>query len=575
MNAERLRSPFESTRARVLAVALLSGAIAQLILSASAADAPPGGAAGGVKLELGEPVERALGRGETHVFVVDVPNERVVSGVVEQRGIDVVVRVLDPTGAVVATIDSPNGPQGPEPWTAGKRNKAAGAWRIEVSPFAPDSGSGRYEASITEVITAYELAERRAKRAYESPRMRRLWSEVQSEGAGAIDRFSKEMNGRAPMVEPVEGDSKGDVLLTFAWRGQPEDGYLAVVGPSIAAASESPMRRFEGTDLFFLTARVPKDSRFTYGFRQGTPLTGLSFDRARELRPAMEPDRWSARQFFGGSFLELPDAPAQPFAERADGVRQGRIEETSIPSKILGEDRKVGVYLPPGFDPAAGPYPYVIVFDGEVSGLPGTTLLPVPTILDNLIAKGKVPPTLAVLVDTHGKRERDLAMSAPFAEFLAKELAPWAQREYRAAEDPARATLAGVSLGGLAAAYGAFHHPEVFGNALSQSGSFWFTPGARQVAATHHLEPGALIREIRDAPKKPLKIWMEVGIFEGMGDGLVGGGMIVQNRHLRDVLLSKGYDVSYREFSGGHDYACWRGSLADGLIALVGAPPRP
>ena len=104
--------------------------------------------------------------------MVDVPKDHVVSGVVEQKGIDLVVRVLDPTGAVVATIDSPNGPQGPEPWTAGKKNKAAGAWRIEVSPFAPDAGTGRYEASITEVITAHELAERRAMQSYESPRMR-------------------------------------------------------------------------------------------------------------------------------------------------------------------------------------------------------------------------------------------------------------------------------------------------------------------------------------------------------------------------------------------------------------------
>jgi enterochelin esterase-like enzyme len=28
--------------------------------------------------------------------------------------------------------------------------------------------------------------------------------------------------------------------------------------------------------------------------------------------------------------------------------------------------------------------------------------------------------------------------------------------------------------------------------------------------------------------------------------------------------------VIYSEFDGGHDYFCWRGSLADGLIALLG-----
>jgi enterochelin esterase family protein len=525
-----------------------------------------------VKLEQGKPIERALGRGETHAYSIDVPQGHVVSGVVEQRGVDLAVRVLDPTGAVVATVDSPNGTHGPEPWMAGKKGKAAGLWRIEVSPFAPDSATGRYEASITEITTERELARRRAERAYPSPRMRKLWSELEAEGAAAIERFSKEMQGHAPLVEPTADDSK-DVLLTFMWRGKPENGYIALVGPSITGDGESPMRRFEETDLLFFTARVPKDSRFTYYFLQGSPLTGLAPEQAKGLRPSIEPDPWNPREFLGSSFVELPDAPAQPFAARVDGAPQGRIVETSIPSAILGEDRKVGVYLPPGFDPAAGPYPYVIVFDGEVSGLPGMSLIPAPTILDNLIAKGKVPPMLAVLVASQATRERDLPMSPPFAEFLAKELAPWVRREYRASDHPAKATLAGVSFGGLAAAYCAFHHPDVFGNALSQSGSFWFTPGARQAAALHHLEPGALIREIRDAPKKSVRLWMEVGIYEGPGGGLGGANMLAQNRHMRDVLLSKGYDVSYREFSGGHDYASWRGSFADGLIALASARP--
>jgi enterochelin esterase-like enzyme len=104
---------------------------------------------------------------------------------------------------------------------------------------------------------------------------------------------------------------------------------------------------------------------------------------------------------------------------------------------------------------------------------------------------------------------------------------------------------------------------------LSQSGAFWFSPGAQEVATPYSIEAGGLMREVVAAPAKPLRFWMEVGIFEGGGVPLAGANQLAQTRHMRDVLIAKGYDVSYHEYAGGHNWASWRGTFAEGLIDLA------
>ena len=65
---------------------------------------------------------------------------------------------------------------------------------------------------------------------------------------------------------------------------------------------------------------------------------------------------------------------------------------------------------------------------------------------------------------------------------------------------------------------------------------------------------------------KPIRFFIESGLNESGRPS-----MVIVNRHFRNVLLAKDYEiVKYDEFNGGHEYLNWRGSLADGLIALIG-----
>ncbi len=77
---------------------------------------------------------------------------------------------------------------------------------------------------------------------------------------------------------------------------------------------------------------------------------------------------------------------------------------------------------------------------------------------------------------TAKERNRELPCNPSFVDFLVQELPPWVRERYHVTTDPAKTIVAGQSYGGLAAAYAGFCHSDVFGNALSQSGSFWWKP---------------------------------------------------------------------------------------------------
>ena len=232
----------------------------------------------------------------------------------------------------------------------------------------------------------------------------------------------------------------------------------------------------------------------------------------------------------------------------------------------MKNERQVSVYTPAGYH-ANGRYALMVLFD-EGAYL---TNVPTPTILDNLIAAGKIPPTVAVLVANPGQtRTKELTPNPQFAEFLAKELVPWVHAHYTVTNDPRLTVVGGSSFGGIAAVYAGLRHSEIFGNVLCQSGSFWWAPDHADFAdfdAT--TETGWLAKEFIKSPKLKLKFWMDAGVFEVDMTG-TGGAILEPSRHMRDVLLAKGYDVSYHQYASGHDYLNWRGTLGEGLIALIG-----
>ncbi|MDF2674936.1 MAG: hypothetical protein K0R09_3204, partial [Clostridiales bacterium] len=163
---------------------------------------------------------------------------------------------------------------------------------------------------------------------------------------------------------------------------------------------------------------------------------------------------------------------------------------------------------------------------------------------DNLIAEEKIPPIVTIFIDSSKAREEELSCNDTFGDFIVKDLLPWVRVNYSISNKADESIIGGISMGGLTAAYLGLKHSEVFGNVLSQSGSYWYKPEDYE-----GFEPDCwLSTQFKSIDKLPLKFYINVGVLEHKED------MIGTNIKLRDVLKSKGYKVDYEEFKSGHDY---------------------
>lgn len=400
----------------------------------------------------------------------------------------------------------------------------------------------------------------------DSPRLAALKRELEAGRAVALEEFWREVSRTgAPLVEPVEGDER-NLLVTFLWREDAAQKFMAVFPFARVNPLPHLMARLPGTDVWFKSYRLGRDARFEYLVAAEDSLAPFA---AREPADAggwladLRPDPLNPRRFvepadtesteheeYVSSFVELPGAPPQPFVAPRPGVAKGRVELLIHEGRGPEGKRRVWVYTPPGYRPDARPYRLLVLFDGWQYA----RLMPTPTILDNMIAEGVMPPTVAVMLDQK-ERLSELFLNPAFADFVAGELMEWVRRRYHVTRSPRETIIGGVSLGGVAASYTAMRHPEVFGNVLSQSGAYQYRPDY----------PQGLIRQFATRAKLPLRFYLEAGLMEVNETP----SLLHENRHLRDVLEAKGYELTYSEYNGRHDQICWRGSLSQGLLALV------
>jgi enterochelin esterase family protein len=411
---------------------------------------------------------------------------------------------------------------------------------------------------------------------YQSPRIIQLTKELQTDRDAALSRFWVEAKASGgQIVEPFDGSVaagppiqagaelvKQHVLVTFLWRQSfhTANVLLRLPVPTEARPDDYYLTKLPGSDVWYKSVLMPRGTRISYQLVPNHRQGGIDItSQADPLNPRLA---WDDTPDI--SLLELEGAPDESWFKRTPAARGTLSPRQPFRSAILKGERPIRIYTPPGYSSESGPYPVLLIFDGVtyVSGFEA-----IPT-LDNLISAGRIRPVIACFLTSPGTRAADLGPNAgpAFGEALVRELVPWLKTQYRISTDPKDIVIGGYSAGGSGAARIAFAHPTVFGNVLSQSGAFGAT-----------LETNALIVAYRDAAQVPVRFYMDVGLFEPMPFALpayelaLSEGLTAGNRHFRDVLIAKGYDVTYRETGGAHNNLHFRATFADALLTLLPA----
>jgi len=513
-------------------------------------------------LSSGLTLERSLLPGARHVYTVSLEDGAAITGHVEKHGIDLAIEVFGPEGNLISTLHSNPGTEGTEPIDV--TSFKAGPYKLIVRPNDEKATPGKYVMKIDRVLTVPENGQRMAEKTY-PPAIQSLWRSYVTDPT-AIDKFLASRKGKGPIIEPLSDNPKY-ARVTYIYYADENTEKVRLNGSPHDAVGVFLMTRFLRTRLFFASEIVPTDARYSYSFAE----IRTRFAGANGTIPVSEDvfanDSLNPDIISGRSVLTMPAAAPQTYSIRNDSVPKGTLKPETFTSKAMGEERDLTIYTPPGYDGTKA-CDLLIVFDGSIygGGPESWTRVPTPTILDNLIAAGKINTAVGVLVPevSFQQRNRDLTGYKPFADFIGTELVTWMREHYHITAGADHVVVAGSSFGGFSASYCAFMHPEAIGNVLSQSGSYWLTKDWQARQRYEYVgETGALIEEFKKSPRLPIKFYLEIGRFDS---AVI---MIPTNRELRDVLQLKGYQVTYHEFDSGHDYVWWRGSLADGLIALL------
>ncbi len=228
----------------------------------------------------------------------------------------------------------------------------------------------------------------------------------------------------------------------------------------------------------------------------------------------------------------------------ASAMAEGTLSDNIlIESKALSYNLQYRVYTP---DPkyTRGNMASLYVTDGQSYISDGK----LPEVLDRLIEAKIIMPIVVIFVDSRSpdnlsinRRNEQFFCNGKYAKFFTKELIPTISDTYDISDERDDRVILGLSFGGTNSACFGVMIPQFFGGVAMQS-----------PANSEHLK--LLSNLYRERDKASLKIFMSFGKKK---DNIKAG------RRFKNILLKKGYDLTYVEVNQTHNWKNWAPLLDD------------
>ena len=297
----------------------------------------------------------------------------------------------------------------------------------------------------------------------------------------------------------------------------------------------------------------PQDPGFHY--------YSLVIDGFRFADPASESFYGTGRM---ASAVDIPETGVDFYAIK--DVPHGEIRSRNYFSKTMNAWRNVNIYTPPGYDnDTRTSYPVLYIQHGGGEdergwAVQGKTNL----ILDNLIAEKKAVPMIVVIANGNVTRPgatgggggyNDAAMTA-FKEEMFENVIPFIEKNYRVKQGVASRAIAGLSMGGGQAFYTGLRNTDMFSHVGIFSTGLFGGINRQPNAAAFDPEatiPG-LLTKAQTFNSKLKVFYISVGEQDPR---------IEATKKLIDTFKSKGLNVAFASFPGGHEWQVWRKSLHD------------